>query len=274
MFRKLPNDCHLHTFSFLSSPDICLLKTVNKETKELTSEQSIWKDLLENEFGFSLPEERQDPENSYKELKRLYAEERARASSFEQKQIKEKLRYYQGEGYLEQLDKLKSNLDELYLEIAVKFNLTVLMRHLLANNKNQIVLNSLLVEACISLNLGLVQTLITLGADVNGQAIFCDNLCSPLCLSYAVLLGWNFPEKGKEIIKYLLQKSADVDVTFPPSPVETATTSTDQSITVREMCRRILSEEMPPAKKQLLDLIISAPKLTPDEPPTKKMRVY
>lgn len=45
---KLPNELCLHVFSFLRPKELCRLTQANKEIKELSNNNKIWSQFLEN----------------------------------------------------------------------------------------------------------------------------------------------------------------------------------------------------------------------------------
>ncbi len=77
MFRKLPEDCNLHVFSFLSSADIIKTKTIDKRTEDFANRPLIWKTILKNEFF-----DRVEPEERYKELRQKISIENKRIAIY------------------------------------------------------------------------------------------------------------------------------------------------------------------------------------------------
>jgi hypothetical protein len=213
-----------------------------------------------------------DPEKKHKEL-----EQKRIASDFIINEI-----YLFNDRFAKEFE---FNPDKVYTEVAAKLDLPILLRHLLEHNKDQILLNDLLSIACRYLSSHSVKTLIELGAEVNSKdsKSFIQSPC--LFLTMTAISNPKFSnreqaaKKGKEIVEILLKNGADPDAITISIPEGVPLTYDDLSPkTIRDFCtfmvkpgrNDLTNEEL--FFKEILDLIISTPTLTPDEPPVKKIR--
>ncbi len=341
MFRKLPEACNLHIFSFLSSSDIRNTRTINNATNHLTSQPLLWKNVLKSKFFF-IPE--YSLEKKYNKLtKKLLIEEEklstyltavlflleikkqnkndASPDRYSDKDTKHDQKYVDKldrldvallsseKDFIEKFQSIKNkarNIDEKKIQQAVtklihsditsqsyntmehstkeflfalvKWDMPLKLRIMLNQIQgNQPLLDKLLFLACLYSNFSAAKLLIEFGADVNTNHFLKEaNLCVQTTCLFAILHLLDCPTKkmvGQSIILLLLNHSADPDF---ESYVINDKNELLSPGSLREICKKEKIDALEHGdneKIKILDLIINAPKLTPDESLMKKMRV-
>ncbi len=178
-----------------------------------------------------------------------------------------------------------------------KLNLPIFSQGIIAEVKKveltqaHLGLSALLFTACKFSNIHAAKLLIESGADVNAYHI---DLIWDLpaysittCLDIAALgISWDNlnSQKAKQLTEFLLENSADPDSkVFHSGEGEWVKDFTNEAfekrkISIRDICIKAKADAdmfalFPNTSTEILDLIINAPKLTPDEPAMKKMKI-
>ncbi len=230
---------------------------------------------------------------SFQDFLNKYEEYKQRFPDIDETKIREAAKKIV-EGNQEYSGKL-DKFSEIMTYALFKLDLPILARGMLNHAKlDKESLNKLLSIACGCLSLSTAKLLIEFGAGVNDRILFVDpygEISQVTCLWKAVrairvqciVNAEPSIEKGKELFQLLLDNAADPDVKclvipedvdiedMPAEDFDTFKTS------IRESCTRTKADNIGGNFNyipiEILDLIISAPTLQPDEMQMNKMRI-